>query len=169
MWCVTQTYIFGYDLLPEYPYCWIKIPQHIYMAFGTATKGHDSIHGPCWSQRPWGCSWFVFPQETTLMSSIHTTEDYLTFPSLCCFMFGSMNRGHVDFHAHGLYSHRRPQWGPWSVQIQEAIEGPSLTYSICVQTPPYAQSILSLNLVTGKTTACSRNQDTPKLQPLHPW
>lgn len=63
------------------------------------------------------------------------------------FMNHIANRHHVDGHVYGLYWHRRPWWGPWSVQIQEAIEGPSLTNSICVQTP-YAQLILSLNSVT---------------------
>lgn len=54
------------------------------------------------------------------------------------------------------------------IAVEEAREGPSQLIMSYVQTPSHVQLVLSLNSVTGKTTACSRNQDTPKLQPLHP-
>ena len=41
----------------------------------------------------------------------------------------------------------------------DVAEGPSLTLQIpfCVQTSSYVKLVLGLNLVTGKTTTCSRN------------
>jgi hypothetical protein len=46
-------------------------------------------------------------------------------------------------------------------RIYGSSAGPSLTSetSFCVQTPSFFKLVLSLNLGTGKTTACSKNQN----------